>query len=103
MTEIVTTWAALRAAELQRDKAQPKRLNTPPKSAKFLLLLVPKRNRENLIGDLEEEFNTLLVPQYGLRLARLWYCWHVLLTLAPVAWENLKRVAGLTALWKLLR
>ena len=45
----------------------------PPRFPKFLLLLIPKKNREYVIGDLEEEFQTILVPQYGYRIARCWY------------------------------
>lgn len=52
----------------------------PPHAAKFLLLLVPLRNREGIIGDLEEEYRTILVPEYGHPLAKFYYWWHVILT-----------------------
>lgn len=54
--------------------------DTPPRTAKFLLLLIPKKNREGILGDLEEEYRTILLPEYGLRLARFYYWWHSLLT-----------------------
>jgi hypothetical protein len=34
----------------------------PPQAAEFLLLLVPLKQRENILGDLEEEFGTLVAP-----------------------------------------
>jgi hypothetical protein len=38
-----------------------------PSSARLLLLLVPRKVRENLVGDLEQEFLTRVLPNYGLR------------------------------------
>jgi hypothetical protein len=75
----------------------------PPSSAKFLLLLVPRRYRENLIGDLEEEYATIVAPQFGLEKARLWYWWQVLASLTPLLWAEIKRFAGLILLWKSVR
>ncbi|MGA3351220.1 MAG: hypothetical protein ABSC33_19500 [Candidatus Sulfotelmatobacter sp.] len=67
----------------------------PPKAAKFILLLVPKRNREHVVGDLEEEFYTVVVPEYGLRRAQMWYRWHVIIAIAPFLWAKIKRALGL--------
>lgn len=75
----------------------------PPRAGKFLLLLLPAKYREFLIGDLEEKFITVLVPEYGVRVARLWYWWHVLISLAPLMWAVVKRVATASFLWKLTR
>lgn len=75
----------------------------PPRTAKFLLLMVPKRDREYLIGDLEEEFQTILLPEYGLRAARLWYWWQVLSSITPLYWGQLKRFAALEFIAKILR
>ena len=75
----------------------------PPRYAKFLLLLVPKRNRENILGDIEEEYRDVILPDYGLRAARLWYWSQVSLSLAPLIWTVLQRVAGLAFLWKWFR
>jgi hypothetical protein len=66
----------------------------PPTSAKFLLLLIPRRNREHLIGDLEEEYAAVVLPEYGFRKARLWYWFQVLATLGPILWNEAKRIAG---------
>src|SRR5437763_1135374 len=36
---------------------------SPPRPARFALLLIPKRNREHLIGDLDEEYRTVVLPE----------------------------------------
>jgi hypothetical protein len=73
-----------------------------PLIPKLLLLCVPKQSRECLIGDLEEEFRTILVPEYGCIIARLWYWEQVLCSLIPILWEQFKRVAGIVALLRFL-
>jgi hypothetical protein len=74
-----------------------------PSSARLLLLLIPRKVRENLVGDLEEEFLTKVLPNYGLTLARKWYWQQVITSLCPIVWEQFKRVAGLVLLWKVVR
>jgi hypothetical protein len=74
----------------------------PPRFPKFLLLLIPKKNREYVIGDLEEEFHTILVPEYGYRIARCWYWAQVLAAFVPMLWDQLKRASGLAVVLKLL-
>jgi len=54
----------------------------PPRAAKLLLLLLPPRDREGMIGDLEEEYRTVLIPEYGIRTARFYYWWHAIQTCA---------------------
>ncbi len=50
--------------------------NTPPNRAEMLLLFgLPKRDREYMIGDLEEEYRTVILPKYGPRVAARWYWW----------------------------
>jgi DNA-binding CsgD family transcriptional regulator len=72
-----------------------------PKSAKFLLLLlVPRSSREHLVGDLEEEYRTVVLPQYGARKARLWYWWQVISSVVPVLWAQLRRLIGLVLLFR---
>ena len=65
-------------------------LLSPPRPAKFMLLLIPLRQREHLLGDLEEEFRTTLVPEYGLRWARIYYYWHVWIEIASAVARGLK-------------
>ncbi len=48
----------------------------PPNRAEMLLHFgLPKRDRECMIGDLEEEFRTIILPKYGPRVAARWYWW----------------------------
>ena len=50
--------------------------NDPPKRAEMLLHFgLPKRDRECMIGDLEEEYRTVILPKYGPRVAMRWYWW----------------------------
>lgn len=76
---------------------------SPSRVGKLLLLLIPKKNREHLLGDLEQEYQTILLPKYGLRAARRCYWWHVCISLGPLLWARLRRVAGLVLLWKSVR
>ena len=89
-----------RSAFSQKSRSE---ICNPPRLAKFVLLLVPKKNREHLLGDLDEEFRTILVPEYGPRKARLWYWWHVTISIMPLVWDQLKRIATATVFWKLTR
>lgn len=75
---------------------------SPPRSAQFLLLLIPKRNREHLIGDLEEEYRTIVLPEYGRFWAGLWYWGQTLGAIGPYLWSGLKRVLGWAAIAKLI-
>ena len=48
----------------------------PPKQAEMLLhFALPKCDRECMIGDLEEEYRTIILPKYGARVAARWYWW----------------------------
>ena len=68
-------------------------VSSGPNSAKFLLfLIVPRHNREHLIGDLEEEYATIILPDYGERKAKFWYWWKVITCIAPSAWAWVKRI-----------
>ncbi len=66
---------------------------SPPRLAQFVLLLVPPGRREHVIGDLEEEFKTILIPRYGTRIAKLYYRWHVALEVIRAAAAILKDMA----------
>lgn len=79
---------------------QPK-LN-PPALAEFLLLLVPKRDREHLVGDLEEEFRTILLPKHGPFKAHCYYWWHVTICIFPYVFRFLRRILSLAMLLRLI-
>jgi len=74
--------------------------SSPPRAAKFILLLVPKRHREHLIGDLEEEYTAMLLPEYGVRRARIWYWWQVAISIGPLLWVQIRRGVAIAWLWK---
>lgn len=65
---------------------------SPPRLGEFILLLIPLSQREHLRGDLEEEFKTIVVPKYGVRLARLYYRWQVLVEVTMAITNGLKGV-----------
>jgi len=100
---MVVATVILPAADVSGRKPPANLSNCPPRCARFLLLLVPKRNREYLLGDLEEEYLTIVLPEYGDRLARLWYWWQVAISIAPLLWTQIKRTAGFVLLWKRVR
>jgi hypothetical protein len=92
------------AAEIRpRVEVETETSIEPPKAAKFILLLIPKRYREGLVGDLDEEFSTIVLPKCGQRKACFWYWWQVGAILVPILWAQLKRLAGLALLWKMVK
>lgn len=54
-----------------------------------LIFLLPRKNREEVMGCLEEDYVTNIVPKLGEKLARRWYWWQTIRTI----W----RYNGLTA------
>jgi len=74
-------------------------IDGPPLAAQYLLLIVPRKYRDNLVGDLEEEY-LLLLPTYGRRWTDRWYWWQVG---AAFGRFLLHLVAGLATVWKLIR
>lgn len=77
-------------------------IGDPPRIAQFVLLLVPKRSREHLLGDLEEEYRSVLLPEYGGFWARVWYWEQIALAIGEYLWPFVKRVLGLAAIWKVI-
>jgi hypothetical protein len=65
---------------------------SPPRLAKFFLLLIPLRQREHILGDLEEEFHNILFPEYGCRWASIYYYWHVLLEIVIALAQGVKEI-----------
>jgi hypothetical protein len=88
--------------QLAFEKILQAEIEIPPRLAHFALLLVPKRNREHLIGDLEEEFRTVVLPRHGCFLARCWYFEQVALAIGSYLWPMIKKILGLSILHKLI-
>ncbi len=60
--------------------------NTPPNRAEMLLhFALPKRDRECMIGDLEEEYRRVILPKYGARVAARWYWWQAVRSVAAAS------------------
>ena len=72
----------------------------PPRLPQLFLLLLPRRNREHIVGDLEEEFRTIVLPQHGRFLARSWYFEQVIFALGFYLWPVIKKILGLSVLYK---
>ena len=66
---------------------------SPPAGAQFLLLLLPKKYREGLLGDLEEEYRTVVLPRYGALWAKVYYWVQVLSSFLPILWRLLEQIA----------
>jgi len=84
------------------SQSVPLRKCSPPKVAQFALLLIPKRNREHLIGDMEEEYRTITLPQYGRFLARVWYWEQTAIAVGRYLLPVIKRILGFAVIWKLI-
>lgn len=57
----------------------------PPERAELLLRLVPRRDREPILGDLEEDFRTDFLPKFGPEKARRLYWWHAVRSVFAIA------------------
>src|SRR5437667_4026665 len=57
---------------------------------RLLVFTIPKKDREHFLGDFEEEFVTIVMPQYSLARALYWYWKEVAMSIFP----NLRRSIG---------
>jgi len=56
-----------------------------PRVAEYLVFLVlPKKDRESVQGDLEEEYYTTILPKFGSGKAKLWYWKQVVWSIWPI-------------------
>jgi hypothetical protein len=84
--------------------AQIATLGTPPvASTKALYMALPHRHSASIVGDLEEEYFTVIAPQFGVHFASRWYRRQILYSIAEfwlarplkAMWERLEQVAVL--------
>lgn len=54
----------------------------------FLYITLPRRQREPIVGDLDEDFTANVLPRFGPRLAGIWYWYKALLCISMYACEN---------------
>jgi hypothetical protein len=73
-------------------------LRQPAHILQIFLLVIPKRNREHIIGDLEEEYRTSHKS-----FPRLWYSGEVIVIAATYLCASLKRLAGFDSILKMIR
>ncbi len=56
----------------------------PPLAGCYLLdLLLPRRHRESLIGDIEQDYRTSILPRYGRTAASIWFWKQVITEIVP--------------------
>lgn len=75
-----------RTASPSRTAHRTRLPEQPPELAAYLLRFLPKKDREAIIGDLEEEY-TIVYRRFGLRKADRWFYWQVLASF----WPSFKR------------
>jgi len=59
----------------------------PPKPAEFIAYLLPRKYREPLLGDLEEVYPEA-VEKFGLRWAKVWYWFQVMVSVLSLFGKN---------------
>jgi hypothetical protein len=73
-------WAGIIA---RLEKFEHRAINKPSIIAEFLLyVLLSKKDRETIPGDLYQEFTTSVLPKFGALRAWLWYWFQVIRTVA---------------------
>lgn len=99
---LVLTESVIATILASDNRLDPFKKSSPPRVAQFALLLIPKRNREHLIGDMEEEYRTIALPQYGLFWARFWYWEQTAIAVGRYLLPAIKRILGFAVIWKLI-
>src|SRR5581483_10932756 len=95
----VATPAPVTMSDLIRHRSQ--RSTSPPSTARVFLRLIPAKDREYLVGDLEEEFRTIILPRYGPAKARLWFWQQTMIAIGPFIIQFFKRAILLKLVGKL--
>ncbi len=76
-------WLAYIFDSMERSVAEQA---VPPNRAEMLLhFALPKRDRECMIGDLEEEYRRVILPKYGAGVAARWYWWQAVRSVAAAS------------------
>ena len=80
-------------SEVRRDGYRSQTGSYSKTAEKLLYFFLSKEQRESLPGDLEEEYNTVIVPKFGVSYARKWYWQQVLSSIWPVFLSRAKNLA----------
>jgi hypothetical protein len=67
----------------------------PPQLAEALISLIPVKHRENLLGDVEEDYRNRFIPRHGLRMARFLYWVQTVYAVLAFLARPLAGIAGL--------
>lgn len=99
-------WRHLRSAKSERLKWKQTVavvLISPPQLATWLLcLFLPKADRDNIIGDMDEHFPKW-VERHGLRTARLLYVKDACTMIYPAVAKLIVKLASITGLGEIIR
>lgn len=78
-------------------------VSNPPLFAEYVLqLILMKKDRESLIGDLAEEYAEI-ATKYGVRKAKFWYHKQVFSSAVPLLWKAVRSIGTLASLGELIR
>jgi hypothetical protein len=73
----------------------------PPEMARYVLhLLLSRRDRQNLIGDLIEEFQTVQLPEFGVRKANFWFWEQAISSVWPIIRGRIRNIVAIGGIVK---
>lgn len=72
----------------------PANVSPPAMAEKLLVFFLDKKSREAMLGDLEEEYQTIIVPRLGDKVASLWYWYQVFRSIGPTILAAVLRLAS---------
>jgi len=102
-TEQATLYAlAARSVLMDTGAELPPLALDPPQLAEFLLALIPVKHRENLQGDLEQEYRNRFIPRHGLRKARFLYWVQVIYAFLGFLARPLAGIVGIRWIGRLI-
>lgn len=79
----------------------PKVKPEPPLNAcYFLSLVLSPCDRQAIVGDLNQEYWTYIVPEFGERRARLWFWTQTAKSIVPIVSRRVVKLAAGLATWK---
>jgi hypothetical protein len=78
-------------------KRTPGRVRQNTTFVRIVFLFVEKRNREHLIGDLEEEYCAFIVPARSPFRARCWWWYQLMGIMIAYLWKRTRRMLDRTA------
>lgn len=94
ITIIVRNIAMVAFAERAIRRTEKSDDQRPPKFAEYLLYFLPKKEREPLLGDLEEEYREVY-KKFGKGKAKFWYYCQVAMSFWPYIARAVKKLVGL--------